>query len=238
LYDRSAEIYDAIYSFKNYEKEATKLHELIQKHKRSAGNNLLEIACGTGGHVTYLKNNYSVEGLDINQHMLRLAKKKHPDIIFHRGDMVSFKLHSQFDAITCLFSAIGHLKTKRKLGLAIRNMSQHLKPGGVLIVEPWITPQQWRSGSVHANFIDQPELKIARMNISKRRGRLSVLDMHHLVGTPKRIEHFVERLELGLFTHEEYLDAFRSARLEVEFGPEGLMGRGLYLATSAFAPVP
>jgi len=168
--------------------------------------------------------------------MLRLAKKKHPDIVFHRGDMVSFKLNKQFDAITCLFSAIGHLKTKRKLGLAIRNMSRHLKPGGVLIVEPWITPQQWGSGSVHANFVDQPEIKIARMNISKRRGRLSVLDMHHLVATPKRVEYFVERLELGLFTHEEYLDAFRSARLEVEFDPEGLMGRGLYLATSALAP--
>jgi len=62
LYDRSAEFYDAIYSFKNYEKEAAKLHELIQKHKRSRGNNQLEVACGTGSHITYLKNDYTVEG--------------------------------------------------------------------------------------------------------------------------------------------------------------------------------
>ena len=231
MYDRSAEIYDAIYSFKNYEKEAAKLHELIQVHKRSAGNDLLEVACGTGSHITYLKNNYTVEGLDINARMLRLARKKHPDIVFHRGDMASFKLNKQFDAITCLFSAIGHLKTKRKLGFAIRNMSQHLKPGGVLIVEPWITPQQWRVGSVHANFVDQPELKVARMNTGKTRGRLSVMDMHHLVGTPKRVEHFVERLVMGLFTQEEYLDSFRQAKLETTYDPEGLMGRGLYIGT-------
>jgi ubiquinone/menaquinone biosynthesis C-methylase UbiE len=231
LYDRSAEFYDAIYSFKDYEKEAAKLHQLIQKHKRSTGNDLLEVACGTGGHITYLKNNYSVEGLDLSPRMLRLAMKKHRDIVFHRGDMVSFKLKKHFDAITCLFSAIGHLKTKRKLGFAVRNMSRHLKPGGVLIVEPWITPQQWRKGSVHANFVDQPELKIARMNISKTRGRLSVLDMHHLVATPNRVEHFVERLELGLFTHDEYLDAFRSAGLETSYDSEGLMGRGLYIGT-------
>ncbi|HEV2119102.1 MAG TPA: class I SAM-dependent methyltransferase [Candidatus Bathyarchaeia archaeon] len=76
------------------------------------------------------EKNYSVEGLDINQHMLRLAKKKHPNIIFHRSDMVSFKLAKRFDAITCLFSAIGRVKTKRRLGLAIRNMSRHFKPGG------------------------------------------------------------------------------------------------------------
>ncbi len=231
MYDRSAELYDAIYSFKNYEKEAAKLHQLIQDHKRSPGNDLLEVACGTGGHITYLKNNYSVEGLDISQQMLRLARKKHPDIVFHRGDMVSFKLNKQFDVVTCLFSAIGHLKTKRKLGLAIRNMSRHLKPGGVLIVEPWPTPQQWHDGLVHANFVDQPELKIARMNISKSKGKLSVMDMHHLVATPKRVEHFVERLVMGLFTHEEYLDAFRQAKLETTYDPEGLMGRGLYIGT-------
>jgi ubiquinone/menaquinone biosynthesis C-methylase UbiE len=229
LYDRSAEIYDAVYSFKNYEKEAARLHEIIQKHKRSPGNDLLEVACGTGTHITYLKNDYSVEGLDINPRMLRIAKKKHPEIVFHRGDMASFKLKRRFDAITCLFSAIGHVKTKLKLDLAVRNMSQHLKPGGVLIIEPWFSPQQWQIGRLDANFVNEPELKIARMNISKARGALSVLDMHHLVATPKRIEHFVEHLELGLFTEDEYRNAFRSAKLETTYDPEGIMGRGLYI---------
>jgi len=71
------------------------------------------------------------------------------------------------------------------------------------------------------------------MNISKTRGRLSVMDMHHLVATPKRVEHFVERLELGLFTKDEYLEAFRQARLEVTHDEEGLMGRGLYLGVKS-----
>jgi hypothetical protein len=69
------------------------------------------------------------------------------------------------------------------------------------------------------------------MNISKIRGRLSVLDMHHLVATPNRVEHFVERLELGLFTHDEYFDAFRRAGLETSYDSDGLMGRGLYIGT-------
>jgi len=56
------------------------------------------------------------------------------------------------------------------------------------MVEPWLTPQQWRKRSVHANFVDQPELKIARMNISETKGKLSFMDMHHLVATPKRVE--------------------------------------------------
>ena len=85
--------------------------------------------------------------------------------------------------------------------------------------------------------MDEPDLKVARFSISKARGNLSVLDLHHLVATPNRIEHFVERLEMGLFTRDEYLDAFRSAGLEVEYDSEGLMGRGLYLGTSALATV-
>jgi ubiquinone/menaquinone biosynthesis C-methylase UbiE len=229
LYDRLAELYDAIYSFKNYEKETAKLHQLIQQHKRSPGNELLDVACGTGGHIAYLKGNYSIEGLDISAPMLRLARKKHPDIVFHRGDMTSFKLRKQFDVVTCLFSAIGHVKTKRRLDLAIRTMARHLKPGGVLVVEPWPTPKQWQIGRLGANFVDEPNLKVARFSISKAQGKLSVLDLHHLVALPNRIEHFVERLEMGLFTHDEYLEAFREARLEATYDKEGLMGRGLYL---------
>jgi ubiquinone/menaquinone biosynthesis C-methylase UbiE len=229
LYDRLAELYDAIYSFKNYEKETAKLHQLIQQHKRSPGDELLDVACGTGGHIAYLKGNYSIEGLDISAPMLRLARKKHPDIVFHRGDMTSFKLRKQFDVVTCLFSAIGHVKTKRRLDLAVRTMARHLKPGGLLVVEPWPTPKQWQIGRLGANFVDEPNLKVARFSISKARGKLSVLDLHHLVALPNRIEHFVERLEMGLFTHDEYLEAFREARLEATYDKEGLMGRGLYL---------
>jgi ubiquinone/menaquinone biosynthesis C-methylase UbiE len=231
LYDRLANLYDAIYSFKNYEKETAKLHQLIQEHKRSPGNDLLDVACGTGGHIAYLKGNYSVEGLDISAPMLRLAKRKHPDVVFSRRDMTNFKLKKQFDVVTCLFSAIGHVKTKRRLDLAVLTMASHLKPGGVLVVEPWPTPKQWQIGRLGANFVDEPNLKVARFSISKARGKLSVQDLHHLVATPHRIEHFVERLEMGLFTLDEYLDAFRRARLETIYDPEGLMGRGLYIGT-------
>jgi hypothetical protein len=77
--------------------------------------------------------------------------------------------------------------------------------------------------------VDEPELKIARMNLAEREGDLSVMDMHHLVATPAGVEHIVARHELGLFTVEQYEDAFRAAGLDVELFPEALNGRGRYV---------
>jgi hypothetical protein len=106
---------------------------------------------------------------------------------------------------------------------------RHVVSGGVVIVEPWITPDQFRPNDVSARFVDQPDLKVARMNRSEIQNGLWVMDFNYMVGTPAGIEHFVERHEMGLFTHEDYVGAFRRAGLEVTHDPEGLMGRGLYI---------
>jgi hypothetical protein len=50
-----------------------------------------------------------------------------------------------------------------------------------------------------------------------------------MVATPQGVEYFTERHELGLFIHEEYMEAFHKTGLEVTHDPEGLDGRGLYL---------
>ncbi len=229
MYRQLANYYDEIYHFKNYEKEAEKIDTLIRQHKKSPGNHLLDVACGTGNHIAYLKQHYSVEGLDFSADMLRIARKKHPDVVFHLSEMTSFRLQNRFDIVTCLFSAIGHVKTKARMRWAVRNMARHLQSGGLMILEPWITPANFRRGLIGFTFVDKPNLKIARININKVRGPVSTLEFHFLIGTPNRVQHIVDRESMGLWTHEEYSDALSAAGLEVIFDQEGLMGRGLYL---------
>ena len=229
MYRQLANYYDEIYHFKNYQKEVEKIETLIQQHKKSSGNHLLDVACGTGNHIAYLKQHYNVEGLDFSPEMLRIARKKHPDVIFHRGNMTSFKLNTRFDIVTCLFSAIGHVKTKARMRKAVRNMAIHLQLGGLMILEPWITPAHFKKGIIGSNFVDKPNLKIARINISKVRGPVSAFEYHYLIGTPERVRYILDRESMGLWTHEDYLDAFRDVGLEVSFDSDGLMGRGLYL---------
>jgi hypothetical protein len=161
--------------------------------------------------------------------MLRQARRKNPGINFYRGDMSNFQLGKKHDIIICLFSAIGFARTRAKLRSSIARMVNHLKPGGLLLLEPWFSPNQWNIGHLQGIFVNQPDLKLARMSISKRRGNLSFNDEHFLVATKNGVKHFVERFEMGLFTTEDYIDSLRKAGLRVKHDRNGLMGRGLYI---------
>lgn len=237
MFSQSTALYNSIYSFKDYEEEAARIHAFIQEHKRSPGDTLLDVACGTGKHLGFLSRHYRVEGLDLDPGLLEVARRENPDLVFHQGDMTSFDLGRQFDVVTCLFSSIGYAKTLEKMRQTIDALSRHLRPGGVLLVEPWFTPDEYRPGMLGARFVDEPDLKIARMSLSEVVNGVSVLDFHYLVGTPQGIEHFTELHELGLFTRAEHLQALADTGLESGYDPQGLMGRGLYIAVRPGSPI-
>lgn len=229
-------IYDAV--GKDYGKEARRIHQIIREQKASSGRALLDVACGTGRHIESLRKYYSCEGLDQQPKLVALARRRNPRIMFHSGNMLTFNLRKQFDAITCLFSAIGYMRSIRELNRAICNMARHLKAGGVLIVEPWLRPDQIIPGHVGAVFVNQPKLKLARMNTVKVNGQLSVIEFHYLLGLPEGVKHFTELDEFGLFTHREYLTAFRRAGLKAKYDQKGLIGRGLYIGVKPVRPSP
>jgi SAM-dependent methyltransferase len=229
MFSKTAQYYDIIYSQKDYQAEVEKLVSFISEHRPPAGGRLLDVACGTGHHLQYLKEHFDVEGLDLDPKLLDIAGRRNPGVTFHQGDMLDFDLDHSFDIITCLFSSIGYVKTKVKLNKALQTMAHHLDPGGLLIIEPWFTPDAWSPGTLHAQVIDEPELKIVRMNLSLAEGNLSYFDFHYLIGTLDGIEHFTERHELGLFEKAEMQAAFHKSGLSVSFDEDGLTGRGLYI---------
>jgi SAM-dependent methyltransferase len=228
MFTKSARFYDAIYGFKDYAAEAAQVDALIRERNPEA-RTLLDVACGTGSHLEHLRGRYEVEGLDLDAELLAIARERLPDVPLHEGDMLDFDLGRRFDAVLCLFSSIGYAKTVHNLQRAVSSMASHLEPGGVLVIEPWLTPDAFEDGLLGAVFVDEPDLKIARVNLSEREGCLSRFVFHYLVLTPDGVERFEEPHELGLFTHDEYVAAYRSAGLEVDHDPEGLMGRGLYV---------
>ncbi len=229
MYTLTAQYYDKFYNFKDYHAEAAKIRQIVDERLGSGRHSLLDVACGTGKHLEVLRERFDVEGLDLNAELLEVARARLPNVPLHLGDMERFDLGRAFDVVTCLFSSIGYLKTLDRVANACACMARHLNPGGVLLIEPWFTPGEWHPGTVHALVVEEPELKLVRVNTSMVDGRISYFDLHYLIGTPQGTGHLVERHELGLFEQSEMRAALESAGLRVSYDPQGLTGRGLWI---------
>lgn len=230
-YNALARYYERIYSWKDYKRESQEVIRLIQRYKESEGRQLLDVACGTGAHLAFFQKKFSCTGMDLNFGMLSEARKKIKKVKLIQANMMDFKSTERFDVITCLFSAIGHLKTYPNLNKAIRNFAKHLKKGGVVIIEPWFTKQAFTSGKPYMVTYQDPDTKIARLNVSRTRGNLSILEMHYLIAEKnKKVKYIVDSLELGLFEVDKTLELMKNAGLESHYLKDGFMkGRGLFV---------
>lgn len=235
----SAQIYDLIYSKKDYAAEADRICDFARMLCRTSHTplNFLDVACGTGRHISALRHHIvHPEGLDISSGQLAIAKERNPGVTFHLGDMRSFSLSSQFDVVTCLFSSIGYIEDTEELNQAISCMARHLTPGGVLMVERWLLPERFENGHLSADGAISDCLAVARTVRSWREGSRSVLNMTYLV-QPLGQNAFMynETHHLTLFTAEEYKNAFTVSGLEdVYVDVAGLTGRGLVVGTKPF----
>ena len=214
LYGELAELYDLIYAEKAYRDEATELVALARRFSGRRPRTLLDVGCGTGRHLgEFRRLGLAIAGVDASAKMLRVARKRLPrGTPLSRGDMRSFRRNGPYDVVTCLFSAIGYMRTRRDRDRALANIYRHVRPGGVALVVGWVLPERWQGGSVHLQTYDGPELKIARVTRSSTRGEFSILDMHYLIGRAGRAVHYVrERHVNPLVSSEEMLGSFRRA---------------------------
>jgi SAM-dependent methyltransferase len=235
MYTQSAKYYDALYRAlgKDYAQEGARIQQIVSDRCRSGGKTLLDIGCGTGKHIEALRPHFECEGLDVDRTMLDIARERNPGVAFHLGDMIGFNLGKRFDVITCLFGSVGYVPNVQRLEQTVQTFARHLKPGGVIVLEPWVKPEDWKDGQVNALYVNEPELKVARMSVARRDANISILNFHYMVASRDGIRTFTEPHRLTLFSDEEYRQAFARARLFFDYEENGLTpGRGLYVAFS------
>ncbi len=217
-YVRSPEVYDLLYAAagKDYAAEARRLDEIIRGAMPTA-RTLLDVACGTGLHLQHmLAHGYTVEGVDLSPAMVTVARGRLPGIAVAIADMRTLNLGRRFDAVTCLFSAIGYQLEYHGMREAFAAMAEHLNPGGVLVVDGWIRPDSWRPTAIpRVESADSENIRVVRMAKYWREGMITRIDMHYLVANGDGVQYFVERHELAMNSTEAYSEAARAAGLEV-----------------------
>ena len=228
-YRDSAAVYDALCAHKDYALASAQIVELVRRLNPNA-RTLLDVGCGTGRHLEHLRESFDAEGLDRSPQMLDLARARCPGVVFHGGDLVDFDLGRTFDSVCCLFGSIGFVRTADGLERAVAAIARHVAPGGVAIVERWLTPDEFVDGRLTLDTAREPDRAVARMHVSRREGRLSVFASEYLVGTTAGVTRFAERVELGLFTAEEYCHAFEASGLNVVETSAELFGYGVIAA--------
>ncbi|MFN0154465.1 MAG: class I SAM-dependent methyltransferase [Gaiella sp.] len=225
-------LYDLIYGAKDYVDEVRTLHRHVRR-LAPAASTWLDVACGTGKHLAELRRDFQVEGVDVSPRQLTVARERLPGVRLTRADMRELRLGRRFDVVSCLFSAIGLMRTLGDLRLATRRLAEHVGDGGVLVIEPWTFPENWRDGNVSLDSVSATGLALARACVSSRRNRLTRLDFTYVYATTTGTRTWRERLEVRLSTREELLDAVARAGLEPSFDEAGLTGRGLVFGCRA-----
>ncbi len=229
MFHRLAPYYDDLVGAKDYAYEVRVLESLARRLGPCQGRTWLDVACGTGRHLSFLRRHYAVTGVDVSPDMLRVARRRLPGTRLVLADMRTFRLGRTFDVVSCLFSAIGHLDSERDVGTTFANFARHLNPGGVVLVEPWIDPADFRPGYLHVLTQPGPSGTVVRMAFSSRRGHHSVVRYHYLIGkTGHGVRHFEEESIGLLVSRRRLVELMQHAGLTAQFRKVGLpSGRGL-----------
>jgi len=149
--------------------------------------------------------------------------------------MSDFRLPHRYDAVLCLFSSIGYLKTLERVDRALMCFREHLEPGGVVLVEPWMPPGALDPARVAHHAGEANGVRVSRVTRVEVEDRLSRLIFDYEIADSAGTRHTHEVHELGLFTTAELMQTFRAAGFDVTHDPKGLCDRGLFVATVADA---
>ena len=131
----AAEVYDEFHLPALFQEWAPRVVDAVEVRP---GQCVLDVACGTGVIARTMAEcvgpNGSIVGLDINEGMLAVARRKAPQIDWRQGMAEDLPFDSSsFDAVVCQFGLM-FFEHRSK---ALKEMVRVLRPGGHLAVAVW-----------------------------------------------------------------------------------------------------
>jgi 2-polyprenyl-3-methyl-5-hydroxy-6-metoxy-1,4-benzoquinol methylase len=107
-------------------------HERALRFAKPTGY-ALDVGCGCNGRFLDLlkMHGFTVEGLDVSEQMVSLARQRDPEVQFHHADICQWVLPRKYDFITG-WDSIWHVPLEAQAGV-LQKLFDGLAAGGVLI---------------------------------------------------------------------------------------------------------
>lgn len=182
VFDRYGDIYDDIYSRKDYASEAAYVHRLIEIAGRPAGPSLdlLELGSGTGGHArAFTQLGYQVTGIERSASMIARANQHGGGPKYLKQDIRNLKLDQEYSAVVSLFHVLSYITDTNDLLEVFKQVRACLKSDGVFVFDFWYGPAVLsESLGTRLLRIDAPKRTICRINEPVFRSTENVVDIH------------------------------------------------------------
>ena len=110
----------------------------IAQHRRAIRfavrkQNGIDVGCGSSGRIIELmiSEGFEAEGLDISPEMIRIAKQRHSEVVFHLADIGSWDFPKKYDLISA-WDSFWHTPLAEHEAI-LRKLCENLNQGGILI---------------------------------------------------------------------------------------------------------
>jgi ubiquinone/menaquinone biosynthesis C-methylase UbiE len=139
-YENFSRYYDGLTENVCYQERAAYFDRMIRRFSESAGNVLLDLACGTGSMAEEMSRlGYDVIGVDFSYGMLNRAMEKKMKsglpIQYVCQDMRQLDLYGTVDAVICTLDSLNHLETFADVETVFRSVAENLESGGVFLFD-------------------------------------------------------------------------------------------------------
>lgn len=158
MHKNFSKIYDEFTKYVDYRGWYLFLKKYIKKNHK-----ILDVGCGTGSIIQYFYNSgYNIEGLDISEDMIDIAKSKNNKIRYIIDDITrkDFNLDSKYKYVMCNFDTVNYFESYEKFEFFIKNISKIQNNNSFLIFD-LVSEEIFEEIFYNDLFIDEEENYLA-----------------------------------------------------------------------------
>jgi SAM-dependent methyltransferase len=214
LYTDLAWIWPILSPPEDYADEAATLVEVCRQSGVAAVRpRLLDLGAGGGHMLLHLRRDFECTAVDLSESMLENCARLVPDSRRILGDMRELRLKERFDVVL-IHDAVDYMRSPADVSATLATAAAHLNPGGLLLVAPTYT----RDNFIDAEVADDSSPEHGLTFFSYVHDPDPTDDEYELIliyllrdSADRSVTVVEDRHRCGLFAEDEWLGFFAAA---------------------------